>query len=342
MVFLRKNGGKMVKIIARCALGLLLGLSLTNSLEAIIYQIKIFKRWNPTLNNYQFLMCCKDYHRFYDADYNSKQVNAIKKLINSFDHQSLIIAEDVISYQGDNEYLNTTCPQLSAYIQNPNHNKPITPLAGIVNYVKTLSKNSVNVEYRFQRSAQCQKQSEEFFQTNQLSTKAIAQELTDTLENIYFGSLMRRFSLACGSQVLGISEQQYNDFKNIQNIIPENPDLAHYSADMLDKFIYDDISLRDITEMAPGSEAHAFAFDQKLLNIRALEKIAYATDKNKIMLCMGGKHITDIEPVLHAMNFEKVIEAGPNVPGNPVLPVEAESFEGCCAPDWNQLFASIN
>jgi hypothetical protein len=295
----------------------------TSVMYAVFDQGKIFHRFNTDTQAQQYVILLSDIH-IGAKTLNLPQIRGMKKLINSLSNDTLIAAEDLFSYTG------STLPSDSSVYQledAPIDGMLIFPLVSLIQFAQSQGISTINLEYRFLRMQIYEllriiptitplslRDDLKQFADKVYTTKTIAQEILECLNYHKLRSEQRVHQLLSNK----LSEQEKNDLMVIENYW-NNFSTKHQTnlkdrAEVLLKFdgtmtqycsALDEISL---------NKNLLFINDWALLELKALDTIAQARDKKKIIVAMGGSHIAAIEDSLRNMGFVELLKTNEQSP----------------------------
>jgi predicted MPP superfamily phosphohydrolase len=302
----------------------------TNVLYGVFVQGKIYGRFNEHTQAYQYIVLLSDIHIGSKA-LNMPQIKSMRKLISNLANDTLIVAEDIGSYSGSNILVKTINDLQAPYRLDEDadmNGMRVSPLRSLIEYAQANNIPATNLEHRFLNALMNSStlidiaQQPDLYSSYQeydnhlslcgITTKALGQEILDSLE--YHRLRAKQISEQLLSNKL--SYQECNDLIVIENywkgfLTKQQTNLEDRTEALLK---FDSTLAQYILTMASADERLGFlnlfllTDDSRLLDIKALDTIAQARDKKKIILAMGNTHITRIAESLKDMNFTELFE----------------------------------
>lgn len=300
------------------------------------YRGVVYERFNEDTKTKQYVVLLSDIH-FQTKALNLSHIKSMDKLLRTFrengtQKEILFMAEDLASYEGDNQFIRDANNKRSVYYlseENLSDIDGVNPLASLVRAAKEDKFDVINLEHRFLRSSivpftaeQLQGRwpnSDENIYKGGFTTQAVTKESSDTMQRFTEDSNRRKEKIKTifnnSSQLakdLKITEERWESFKkNYGDRIKEKQELLKNYDGTLHQFLNEKVTLEKRDEFL-GS---FLITDEDLLVIKALDGVANNPNKKKIIIAAGGLHIRDLEPLLEKMGFEQIIQEGKELSG---------------------------
>lgn len=292
----------------------------------VYYKAAIATRFNEQMNDKQFLLLLKDAHNA-SKELNSLHINCMKKLmarlkVLPYKNSIMVIAEDVASYRGFNTAVKNYNKKRSVYIipeSDYDNSFGVNPLLSLVNFTLSQGLQACNIEHRFLRFCSLIDDSILYNgvdgKNNSITTKAIALEIDQVLKKCDRDSHNRRNKIAqlkCGSRQerhdLLIVEEWWQSYKKrIDNTIQlVSDELKDHDGTLASYVINSSEELFDKNQLLNALLYH----DSDIVTLNALNALANAHNKKKIIVVAGGSHITDLEEIIKKMGFTTIKEIG--------------------------------